>query len=171
MTTATADERPITNDPDAERWPAVDLAHSYVLPSYQFLLNRFEAADTRLTALLTLASSLTVGVPSLARAVRPDIGFRSVWFLAGLALFLLGVIAGIGGRVRGRFVLPDPMLLYRKSLHESPWLFQKNQLFLAGQHFDRNLNAIRQKGNLALVVTGALVGEILAFLAWFALWA
>jgi hypothetical protein len=52
-------------------WPSVETAYHFVLPSYQMMVSRFDAADTRLTALLTMTSSLTLGAPILARAVDP----------------------------------------------------------------------------------------------------
>jgi hypothetical protein len=46
-----------------EEWPGVRAAYDFVIPSYALLISRFEAADTRLTTLLTLTASLTLGGP------------------------------------------------------------------------------------------------------------
>lgn len=153
---------------DKDKWPAVERAYDFVLPSYQLLAGRFEAADTRITALLTLTSTLTVAVPIFAKNVRPDISFGSPFFLFGMTIFVLGGILGVIGRVGGGLTLPDPMTIYNKSLHESEWEFKKNQIYFAGENFDSNVQAVRQKGNVAISVTIALMVEIVAFAVWFA---
>ena len=63
-----------------DKWPAVDRAYDFVLPSYQLLATRFEAADTRISALLTLTSTLTIAVPIFAKNVQPGISFASPTF-------------------------------------------------------------------------------------------
>jgi hypothetical protein len=62
---------------DLAAWPSIGEAYTFVVPSYTWLLSRLEAADNRLTALLTVLTTLTLGVPVFARAVRPDIAFRA----------------------------------------------------------------------------------------------
>lgn len=149
-----------------EQWPAVDAAYSFVLPSYQLLVGRFEAADTRLTSLLTLSSTLTLAAPLFAKSVQPTISFRSPFFVFAMAVFLLAAIVGILGRVAGTLALPDPMIMYEKSLHCSEWEFKKNQIYFAGEHFDYNVQAVRKKGNVAICVTIMLLLEIVAFVIW-----
>ena len=165
MLTAAAD-RPV--DENAERWPAVRLAYDFVLPWTKFMVSRFEAADTRLTTLLTLTSSLTLSAPVVARAVRPAISFSSPWFLAAMAVFIASALLGVVGRVYGRVVLVDPGLLYQKSLHETPWAFQKNALFFAGQHFVANRAAIARKSQISIALSVLLPLEILLFVIWIA---
>ena len=72
------------------------------------------------------------------------------------------------GRVRGRIVLPNPDVLYQKSLQESAWTFKKNSIYFAGQHFNANCRVIDEKATYAVLMTVALLLEILAFVAWFA---
>jgi len=149
-----------------EQWPAVDAAYGFVLPSYQLLVGRFESADTRLTSLLTLSSTLTLAAPLFAKNVQPAISFRSPFFIFAMMVFLVAAIVGIFGRVAGSLALPDPMIMYQKSLHCSEWEFKKNQIYFAGEHFEYNVQAIRKKGNVALCLTVMLVLEIVAFVIW-----
>ena len=151
---------------DEDRWPSVNRAYDFVIPSYQLLATRFEAADTRLTALLTLSSTVTIAAPIFAKNVRPDIRFASIFFVIGMAVFLIGAFIGIFGRVTGSLALPDPMVMYRESLHCSEWEFKKNQIYFAGEHFDHNVQSIRKKGNVAICVSVATVVEVLAFVTW-----
>ena len=115
----------LESTPDAQLWPGVNRAYDFVIPSYQLLAGRFEAADTRLTSLLTFISTLTLAVPIFVKNIRPDISFTSPFFLFGIMIFLLGAILGVIGRVTGGLMLPDPMVLYEKHLQSSEWEFKK----------------------------------------------
>jgi hypothetical protein len=147
-------------------FPAVDRAYDFVIPSYQLLINRFEAADNRLTALLTLASTLTLAVPIFAKNVQPNISFNSPLFIVGMLIFLVIAIVGIWGRSVGSIALPDPMVLYNENLTDSEWEFKKNLIFFAGEGFNSNTQAIRRKGNLSAFLSAALLVEIIVFVAW-----
>jgi hypothetical protein len=151
------------------KFPAVGAAYDFVLPSYTFLIARFEAADTRLTTLLTLTATLSLGAPILAGSIRKDISFLSAWFLAAMVMFLASVILGLVGRVSGRLKLPDPMVIFTKSLHHPEWEFKKNAIAFAGQHFAANSEAILRKGNAAACVAALLVVEIACLICWIAL--
>jgi hypothetical protein len=151
---------------DSELWPAVDAAFDFVLPFYQLLAGRFEAADTRLTALLTFTSTLTLAVPIFAKNVQPNISFKSPVFILGMATFLAGAIVGMIGRVTGSLALPDPMLIYHENLNFLEWEFKKNQIYFAGQNFDYNIESINRKGTMAILMSVALLIEVSAFVLW-----
>jgi hypothetical protein len=154
---------------DEERWPAVGAAYTFVLPSYQFVLSRFEAADTRLTALLTLAATMTLGAPVFAKAVRPDISFASPFLWVGVALFAFGAVVGLVGRTGVTLILPDPLVIYEKSLRRSEHSFKMSQISYAGENFRVNVETIRDKGNAATALTITLILEVLAFILWLGL--
>lgn len=157
------------SDEGEKKWPSVNIAYGFVLPSYQLMISRFEAADTRLTSLLTLASTLTIAVPIFAKNVRSDISFASPFFVLGIVFFLCAGAMGVYGRLTGSLKLPDPMVIYNKSLENSEWEFKKNHIFFAGEAFEYNAQAIRAKGNVAICLTIVLLLEVLAFVAWIAL--
>ena len=156
------------NDELQKRWPSVDVAYEFVMPSYQLLARRFEAAGRRLTSLLWIASGLTLAAPILAKAFTPDISFTSQLFIVGLLLFAVLVVLGLMGRIMGILTLSDPMVHYNTSLHESEWEFKKNAIYFAGLHFESEANATRRKGNLAILITLLLVAQILSFAFWIA---
>jgi hypothetical protein len=153
---------------DAERWPSVARAYDFVLPSYQMLVSRFEAADTRLTSLLTFTASMLVGLPVLARAIRPDIRFDSPLFIAATSLLATAVALGLVGRVRGRLTLVNPRVLYRESLAEPEWEFKKNAVLYAGKHFDANAAAVKVKSRFATVMGGFMLLALIAAVVWLA---
>src|SRR5437867_1681270 len=132
-------------DTERDQWPAVDAAYAFVLPSYQLLASRFEAADARVTTFLTIAATLTLGAPLFAKSVRPDLTLNSPIFWLSILIFVSGMIVGIIGRTKGSLMLPDPMVIHQKSLHRSECSFKMNQLFYAGEHFEFNREQIRVK--------------------------
>lgn len=153
---------------DEQQYPAVGRAYDFVLPSYQWVVSRFESADTRLTAVLTLASTLTLGAPVIGKSVREDISFTAPLFITAMVLFIAAAVVGLIGRLYGRLSLPDPALLYSETLHESEWEFRKNALYFAGVHFARNAKTIRVKGYMAVAVTVGLFLEVLVLIGWMA---
>jgi hypothetical protein len=152
---------------DFSKWPAIDDAYLFVLPSYQLIAARYEAADTRLMALMTWASTVTLGVPIFARSIRPDIDFRSPAFLGGVLMCVAIFIVGIVGRIAGTLILPDPGVMYGY-LHEPSDEFKKNAIFLAGKHMNANADAVRLKGNITVALSVALLIEVTAFVFWLA---
>src|SRR5689334_6447753 len=71
-----------------KQFPGADSAFSFVIPSYQLMLSRFEAADERLTTLIATVSAVALGAPTLAKGLNPNISFRSVFFVLGVVCFL-----------------------------------------------------------------------------------
>jgi hypothetical protein len=152
---------------DGDSWPSVKYAYDFVIPSYQLLVSRFEAADTRLTALLTFISTLTLAVPLFAKSARPSVSFASPVFLFGVAIFVLAAILGIVGRVSGGLILPDPMIIYEKSLGDSEWEFKRDQLYYAGVNFETNRDAVKRKSDMSIALTIGILIEVIAFVVWF----
>jgi hypothetical protein len=148
------------------QWPAVDAAYAFVVPSYQMLTGRFEAADNRIVSLLTMASSLTLAAPILARAVRPTISFSSWLFIGALAVFGVTVLGGLIARMRGALILPDPAVIRERSLAKSDWQFKADAICFAGRHFDVNARAINTKGNWSIGLTCLVVLEIALLVSW-----
>jgi hypothetical protein len=68
--------------------------------------------------------------------------------------------------VSGAITLPDPAVLWRENLHKPVWVFKKDQISRAGQHFDENATAIERKGKLAVIVTVVLLLEVAMFVIW-----
>jgi hypothetical protein len=155
-----------TDDP--AEYPAVDTAFDFVLPSYQFMLSRFESADTRLTALLTFTSTITLAVPLFAKNLNPTIDFHSPLFLLGVGAFLVGATAGVVGRSIGKLALPDPNVIFEKHLGWSNWEFKKNSIGYAGEAFEKNRKKIDKKYWLAMAATVLLLVEVALFSLWIA---
>ena len=155
-------------DCDEKTWPSLNVAYEFVLPSYQLLASRFEAAENRIASLVTMASSLELAGPVLARAIRQDISFRSWWFIGSLVAFGVITVLGLLARVKGVLILPNPAIIRETALGKAEWRFKADALYLAGQHFDKNADVINAKGNWSIALTVIIVAEVSCLIAWIA---
>ena len=155
----------LTNEEKA--WPSVELAYGFVLPSYQMMASRYEAADGRLTSLASMAMALAGFAPVVGRALNERIVFGR-WFAIGTACMIAAVALSLFARLRGGVSLPNPNRIFDKHLGKSPWQFRKDAIAHAGDAFDLNAKAIRQKGNYGVLVTILMVLGILAYSGWLA---
>lgn len=112
-----------------ERWPSVDLAYGFVLPSYQWAQQRLDAVDSRIQTLQAFAASITVAAPVFAAAIVTDIQFGSIWFVLALCAFGITVVAGAIARAWGTVQIISPQRLYQAWLHLSEWEFKKNAVY------------------------------------------
>ena len=157
---------PETIPSEEERFPGVHEAYSFVLPSYQMLMTRFEAADNRIATLLNFAATLTLGAPPLLRTLNSGLSLRAPAFLLAVTLFVALAGVALYGRIYGHLTVPHPMRIYQHHLQRSSWDFKKSQIYYAGLHFDQNARAVWTKGVIANIMTGLFVWEILAFITW-----
>jgi hypothetical protein len=155
----------MTNSEDEKTYPSVAQAYSFVVPSYQFMLSRYEAADNRLTALTTAASGFAGLAPAVGKLVGPSVPFNG-WFFVSLGLLVSAAIVGLWARTRGGIALPNPRRIAEKQLHWSVWEFQKNAIIHAGEAFDQNAAIVRRKGNYAVCVMALIALGLVAFSAW-----
>jgi hypothetical protein len=151
---------------EEQQWPGVAPAQVFVLPSYQWMLSRFEAADSRLQTLLTFVATVTFAIPTVSRAVNPNLPTRSGWFVAAIAVAAIMAVMGIVARLRGHIILPSPEKLYNQSLTLTEWEFQRDALYFAGQNFAANWKTVNGKARAAAVIGGLFVLELVLFLLW-----
>jgi hypothetical protein len=150
----------------ADAWPGVRQAYDFVLPSYQWMVARFESTAGRLQTLQTAAVAIALGVPTVGKAIRPDISFSAAPFISAVALAALVLILAGVGRTYGAIALANPKVLYTKYLHLAEWEFKKNALYWAGEHFQANLDLVNRKARLERWATGLLALEALMLLLW-----
>jgi hypothetical protein len=153
---------------DEERWPAVEIAYDFVMPSQQVLTTRAEAASTRVQALMTFGATITLGMPVLAKNLNEFIVFWSAPFIGAIALFVVFMVAGIFARDFGDLWLISPAKFYKTSLHLSPWEFKRDMAYFAGRCFENNLRLIDRRASLSRVMSAVLLVEVLCFLIWIA---
>jgi hypothetical protein len=147
-------------------YPAVEQAQVFVLPSYQWMLTRIEAADSRIQALVALAATVAFAAPAIGKTIDPSISFRSRWLLGALGLALAVVTTGTIARLRGGLNLVNPSIVYDGWLHLSQWQFQRDALYWAGKHFDANAKLVHTKSTVLTGMTVTLALAVLMLAVW-----
>lgn len=151
------------------QYPAVGLAYEFVKPSYDWMLNRIEAMNSKIQGLLTLATAVTATMPILAKAMFDNLNFQSVWFLGAIATYLLLAIVGIYGLRKGEIKLIHPKVLYDKWLEDTLWEFRKDAIYFAGQHLDHNKKIVGAKSRSRDIMNWLLLGELSLIIIWIVL--
>lgn len=149
-----------------QEWPGVAPAQAFVIPSYQWMVARFEAADSRLQTLLTFVATVTFAIPTVSRALRPDISLGSRWFVTALVLAAVITVVGVVARLSGVLTLASPKVIYQQSLGLTEWEFQRDALHFAGEHYEKNRRAVNRKAAAAAVMAVLFVGELASFFIW-----
>jgi hypothetical protein len=154
----------VTDNPDD--YPGLEPAQAFVLPSYQWMLTRIEAADSRIHSLVAFVLTVTAGVPTVSRAFRPNLPFDSGWFAAAIGVAAVILVVGVLARAYGTIMLPDPAKVYEKWLDFPVWEFQKRALHFAGQHLEANRNLVKVKSYAVVALTALFAGEVGLLLTW-----
>jgi hypothetical protein len=156
-----------TNEIEAQ-YPSVELAYGLVKASYDWLLNRLDAVNSRIEFLLTFVASITVAAPVFVKVVFNDITFGAL-FYAAIGVFSFSAIVGIAGRMYSGLKLISPEKVYNKWLMWSEWEFKKNALYWAGQDFNHNASLVNRKANFAIAMSLLLIVGVLLLVLWVAL--
>lgn len=148
------------------QYPSVDLAFEFVKPSYDWMLNRIEAMNSKIQGLLMLATAVTAAVPVLAKAMFNNLDFKSAWLLGAIAIYLLLTIIGIYGLRKGGVKLIHPMKLFDEWLSDTQWEFRKDAVYFAGQHLEQNKKIVDVKSLLRDIMNVLLLGELIMVFVW-----
>ena len=147
------------------QYPGIPTAFEFVKPSYELLARRYELMESRIRALATFATTITIAGPAFAKAILGrDPDFTSAWFLIAMALYLFLAFIALGSTMTKSIQFVDPGMLYEGSLHLTETEFKRDMIFFAGEAFTRNMNIINihaRYGNwvaLLSLVEGALLG-------------
>ena len=118
----TIEHRPAT--PSPEDMTGLDLAYGFVQPSYQWVLARFEAGNTRLQTLQAIVASVSLAVPAFAKLLDESLSFTDWRFVAAVIVFLAAMAVGVVGRQTGTVRLVRP-----KELLDIDWLMLSEARF------------------------------------------
>ena len=148
-----------------EDMPGLNLAYDYVQPSYQWLLSRFEAGNTRLQTMQAVVASVSLAVPAFAKLLDQALSFADARFVLAAGAFLAAMAVGVVGRQTGAVRLAHPRGL-RDWLTLPEAQFKYNALYWAGEHFDHNVAAIERKWRCAGAVLALFLVELVLLVSW-----
>jgi len=161
-------DKQIKENTQEEIYPSVKIAFEFVLPSYQWMLNRLEAVNNRIQILLAFVMTLTFALIGIALNNRRQLDFSSCWFYLAASLFILLIGAGIVARSWGGIMLSDLGVFYAKWLHLSEWEFKKDMISFAAKQFDWNKSLVNGKANALIGLNILFILEATALIIWIA---
>ena len=148
------------------QFPSIDLAYELATQSYDSIRPRWEAINGLFHSLLSLAMTLTLATPVLAKAL--DLSLETHWVIAVLTMFLLTSALCLWGRLTGSLRMLSPDDLYNKHLAHTESEFKKTVIYWAGQDFNLNAARIHKKWRISVCATGFLCLEAALVVLWIA---
>lgn len=155
----------VQTSPEAT-YPSVTLAFELSKGSYDIILKRLDAVETRLQNLLQTVAGFTTAVIAFIASNNQSKDFFSVWFIIAMAAFGIGMTLGVYARVSGKILAIDPDVLYQRWLEKSEWTFRKDYIFFAGQHFKTNVTTVEHKSFLTALVAMLFGLEAIMLVCW-----
>lgn len=116
---------------------SLDLAYDLAVDSYEPLVKRLDIMDGRLQSIMSFAATTMALVPSVASA--RNLSFRSFWFWAAFAVFVMILFLGARARTYGEIILVNPAKI---SVPE--WMdlqtteFKEFFIEYASEHWEKN---------------------------------
>lgn len=154
---------------DASKYPSLDLAYDFVLPSYDYIASRTADISTRIRQLLTVAAAATLGAPVFVKTIfeAGEVTFRSGWFIAAVGCFVIALAVGLFAHTWGTIRVFDLGAIYKNAWLPEPE-FRNAACHWAAKDFAANRSLVNRKGWLSDFVAASLFLELLCLLLWIA---
>lgn len=130
-------------------YPSIDLACPIAVSSYESMMKRFDALDTKIQNLMSFAITTFLIIPTIGNSKQ--LPFNSVLFILSALLLSASVGISIIARKSGKVVLLNPQELYDGWLDFDQIEFKKNIIFDAGKSFKQMEDCIERKWQLNLL--------------------
>ena len=152
--------RIMTEEELKKEFPSIELAYPLVQEAYKTTKERFDAVEKRNQTIIAFVTTLALAAVTLAGSKQaPPL---TVSLVIAVLSYLTMVIVGIYAQVKGDLKLPDPSLLYQKSLGLPPIEFQQRFIYWAGEDYKYNRTQINNKGQLTNIT--AIFGLLTLFM-------
>ncbi|MEX2446856.1 MAG: hypothetical protein WD734_05890 [Dehalococcoidia bacterium] len=155
----------MSGEADHQKYPGVPFAYEFVLPSYEAMFARVEAATSRIDSIVTLSTTLTLAAPALVASVT-GAPLTSRWLYAALVVFMLLLVLAIGMRTRSVITIVSPAVLYETWLHLDEFEFKRRAVYWAGEHFEKNSRTVYRKWIVAQIVGVLFAAEAVLLAIW-----
>ena len=143
---------------------AIDLAYELAVDSYEPLIKRLDAIDVRLQNIMGFAGTNLALVTSVASA--RNLSFRSFWFWAAVAAFLLIIAIGTVARHYGTVIMIDPASLDDEWLALEPNEFKESFIKHTGKNWSLNNNLVSLRWKVSVWIGILFFIQILFLIAW-----
>ena len=144
----------------------IDLIFKIALESYPQMVDRINAMDRRLHALITLSCAITVAIPVLIKNVEL-LAFNSICLFLATAVFVSTVLLGIIGLACFKNVtLLNPRNLMEEYKDLSRYYLMYHISDYAGEDFESHNKLVKGKWRCANIMSAMILLEILLIGCW-----
>lgn len=151
-------------EPDSKEETSIDLAYQFVLPSYDWMLNRLAAVETRIQSLLIMVSTVTAAFPLVVVGLTGESQhLNGTLAIAAFACFVVCLLLGLVARAFWTVHLVNPGKFDAGWTERAKDDFRTWAVVYAGKHYAKNKKLIAHKSYLA-------DASVIVFLAELALW-
>lgn len=149
-----------------ESHPAIEFVYPLALDSYEWAQKRKESSDNRTQTLLVFFAAVILIIPTLVDKRLPSAPFRSGWFIAAVAAFVLASVFGILGRFLFNITILNISKLYESSLDLPEWKFKSDMIYRAKLDFESNYRALAGKRAFTIVMTALFLLSSILVTVW-----
>lgn len=152
---------------DGPEHPSIHEAYGFVLPSYDWMLRRFDAVNGRLQNAVSLVATVPVLSISIIKALMPAARIDSPWLIAAVAVFASAALAGTTMLYKGKDLkVMRPGTIHKRHIDRQPADFKERMLKYAGGAFDHNLSVVLFRARAALLIMLALMAGLILLVVW-----
>jgi hypothetical protein len=146
--------------------PSLDLVYEAAKDSYEMVARWSDSIDTKIIAVFS-AASLLIGLLTTLGGVKPELHYAFVIFCLATVSFLATVVFCWKGFSTKTFMMGNnPRKLLEQYAPREPSDAKWYLLKYAGQHYEHNLQVLRQKSSALKKATWFVGGEVLLLLGW-----
>ncbi len=149
-----------------QRWPGVGVAFTLIQPSYAQVVQRIDAQEARIRAIMTFATTGTFAVLAFLTGPLNRRDFVSWWFFVGVAVYVVLMVLGVASAAFTETRLLDPNKVYDTMLGLSEWEFKQVAIALAGDDFSANRNTAARLGLVFLAMAILMALEMACLIGW-----
>ncbi len=146
--------------------PSLGLAFGMVQSSYDSVVSRLNAVESRIQAVMVFSASFFFTAPLLVAASEANLTLNSPFFYTAGALALLNLAVGTATRALGTisYLGLNEVRDYWLVLTEDD--FRLEAVRWAALHYERNLRTVNCKGLIGIGMTAAFMLEAILLIYW-----
>jgi hypothetical protein len=132
-----------------KNFPSLDLAYEIAIDSYELLIKRIDALDSRLQNMLTFSITLLVAVPTVAKL--REINFNSCCFVLGISYLIFSIVVAFYARLMGNIKVLKVKKIYENNLHLNESQFKHDIICWAQFDQEANIGLLKKMWELSVV--------------------
>ncbi|MCB0721518.1 MAG: hypothetical protein KDC42_04355 [Ignavibacteriae bacterium] len=150
-----------------QKYPSIDLGYDIALRSYDWIINRWEAQQSRIENFINWATIINLAlITVLFGNFFSKLMFTDWLFYITVFLFLGVTILSIWVKSSGNLMLIIPKHIYNMYLHLSEYDFKENIVYYSVDHFEKNIKSISRREYISNICQISFLIQVTTELFW-----